>query len=113
MNYNNGGQYGAPRRRSPQAMHYGRAPFETLHSRSDFSPSEHNKDIPTLSNQQHHEHSHTTWGLSNHPLAMVYAPLQAFSGLYDEDTALSRGTLFSALDLPFEAHKCNGKDRCC
>ncbi|MBE6547827.1 MAG: spore coat associated protein CotJA [Ruminococcaceae bacterium] len=44
---------------------------------------------------------------------MVYAPLQAFSGLYDEDTALSRGTLFSALDLPFEAHKCNGKDRCC
>ncbi len=43
------------------------------------------------------------WGLSNHPLAMVYAPCQGFHSLYDLDTALVRGTLFSELDLPLEA----------
>ncbi len=42
------------------------------------------------------------WGLSQHPLAMVYAPCQEFHSLYDMDTALSRGTLFSELDLPLE-----------
>ncbi len=43
------------------------------------------------------------WGLANHPLAMVYAPCQGFHSLYDLDTALVRGTLFSELDLPLEA----------
>lgn len=42
------------------------------------------------------------WGLRGYPLAAVYAPLQEFEGLYDPATALSRGTLFEALDLPFE-----------
>ena len=42
-----------------------------------------------------------SWGLTNHPLAMVYAPCQAFRALYDPDTALNRGTLFTELDLPF------------
>ncbi len=42
------------------------------------------------------------WGLSDHPLAMVYAPCQGFHSLYDPDTALMRGTLFSELDLPLE-----------
>lgn len=42
------------------------------------------------------------WGLCDHPLGMVYAPCQYFRGLYDPDTALSRGTLFEALDLPLE-----------
>lgn len=41
------------------------------------------------------------WGLINYPLAMVYAPLQNFCNLYDRDTALEKGTLFSELDLPF------------
>ena len=45
------------------------------------------------------EHS---WGLNGYPLAMVYAPCQAFRNLYDLDTALVRGTLFSELDLPIE-----------
>ncbi len=35
-----------------------------------------------------------------YPPAMVYAPCQLFCGLYDPETALSRGTLFSELDLP-------------
>ena len=44
---------------------------------------------------------HRTWGLENHPLAMVYAPLQSFRNLYDRDTALQKGTVFTELDLPF------------
>ncbi|MBQ3378317.1 MAG: spore coat associated protein CotJA [Clostridia bacterium] len=35
------------------------------------------------------------------PLAMVYAPMQAWEGLYDAEAALMRGTLFTALDKPF------------
>lgn len=42
-----------------------------------------------------------SFGLANHPLAMVYAPCQAFRALYDPATALGRGTLFCELDLPF------------
>ncbi len=42
-----------------------------------------------------------SFGLVDRPLAMVYAPCQVFRALYDPDTALSRGTLFCELDLPF------------
>ena len=41
-----------------------------------------------------------SWGLNDYPLAMVYAPCQAFRNLYDTDTALTQGTLFSELYLP-------------
>ena len=34
-------------------------------------------------------------------LAMSYVPYQRFENLYDEGKALSRGTLFACLDLPF------------
>ena len=44
-----------------------------------------------------------SFGLSGHPLAMVYAPIQEWRELYDLDTALMKGTLFSELDLPFLA----------
>ena len=39
-------------------------------------------------------------GLCERPLAMVYAPCQYYRALYDPATALSRGTLFTELDLP-------------
>ena len=42
-----------------------------------------------------------TWGLSGHPLASVYAPLQIFRDLYDREHALRQGTVFRELDLPF------------
>ena len=35
------------------------------------------------------------------PLASVYAPTQEFRRLYDYDTALSNGTIFEELNLPF------------
>ena len=41
-----------------------------------------------------------SWGLNDYPLAMVYAPCQAFRNLYDADTALTQGTLFAELYLP-------------
>ena len=41
-----------------------------------------------------------SWGLSDHPVAMVFAPCQGYHALYDPATALSRGTLFTELDLP-------------
>lgn len=45
-----------------------------------------------------------SWGLHDHPLAMVYSPYQHFRDTYTPDTALDRGTLFSELDLPFEGY---------
>lgn len=44
---------------------------------------------------------HRGWGLEGYPLASVYAPLQAFHKLYDQEAALEKGTLFSELYLPF------------
>lgn len=46
--------------------------------------------------------SERSWGLVGYPVASMYAPLQAFGDLYDNATALQRGTLFRELDLPFE-----------
>ncbi len=39
--------------------------------------------------------------LKGKSLAMVYAPEQEWEGLYEVEEALSHGTLFHALDLPF------------
>lgn len=44
-------------------------------------------------------------------LAMSYVPYQRFENLYDQSKALSRGTLFACLDLPFygrKEHRQNG-----
>lgn len=35
------------------------------------------------------------------PLAMAYVPFQQWGETYGDDEALSRGTLFPELDLPF------------
>ncbi len=54
-----------------------------------------------------------SWGLTNYPLAMVYAPCQMFGSLYDTDTALRRGTLFSELDLPLGCSEGKAGDGSC
>jgi len=43
-------------------------------------------------------------------LAMVYSPVQRFEHIYEPEKALSRGTLFEALDLPFVG--CGRKEAC-
>lgn len=56
-----------------------------------------------------------SWGLEDYPLAMVYSPIQNWRGLYDNETALRRGTLFKELDMPFlgsDGMK-NGTGGCC
>jgi hypothetical protein len=57
-----------------------------------------------------HDTDHDTlgWGLRGYPPAMVYSPYQVFREVYTPDTALSRGTLFAELDLPFEGSKNGG-----
>ena len=50
------------------------------------------------------------WGLEGYPLAIVYSPLQEWTNIYDEMTALERGTLFAELDKPLAGTdtKCKG-----
>ena len=40
--------------------------------------------------------------LTGYPLAMVYAPEQAFENLYDCELWLEKGTIFADLDFPFK-----------
>lgn len=40
--------------------------------------------------------------LEGYPLAMVYAPTQAFEALYECEQWLEKGTIFKALDFPFK-----------
>ena len=47
----------------------------------------------------------TGFGVPGGVLAALYVPLQQYDDLYDEETALRRGTLFRALDLPFYGGK--------
>lgn len=48
------------------------------------------------------------FGVTNRPVGMVYAPLQSFDGIYEKAKALTHGTIFAALDLPFEACGASG-----
>ena len=41
------------------------------------------------------------WGLSEHPLAMAYSPMQVWRNVYEAEDGLGRGTIFAELDLPF------------
>ncbi len=45
-------------------------------------------------------------------LAMVYSPFQEFENLYEPEEALSKGTLFADLYLPFESYCCGGNTAC-
>ena len=49
--------------------------------------------------------NNTGWGLTAYPLAMVYAPTQAFESLYDCEQWLEKGTIFKALDFPFKGSR--------
>lgn len=53
-----------------------------------------------------------SWGLDGYPLAMVYAPNQSFDELYDLEAALSAGTVFKELDLPFKGMSVTKGGKC-
>lgn len=44
---------------------------------------------------------------SETPVGMAYVPFQQWRETFDADTALSRGTLFPELDLPFLGGGCS------
>lgn len=48
-------------------------------------------------------------GLRAKALGMVYSPVQHWQKVYDLDAGLNKGTIFSELDLPFEASSKGGK----
>ena len=69
-------------------------------------------DIPMpRASSDGNSHGHT-WGLYEYPLASVYAPLQEFRSIFDKDTALKKGTIFSELDLPFMGETVRGGGSC-
>lgn len=43
--------------------------------------------------------------LNGYPLAMVYAPEQAFTDIYDCEQWLDKGTIFKALEFPFRGSR--------
>lgn len=53
-----------------------------------------------------------TWGVKDHPLAIVYSPIQEWCELYDIEMGLTRGTIFKQLDLPLEAENRKGGNCC-
>ena len=42
-----------------------------------------------------------SWGLHEHPLAIVYSPQQVWRNVYDPEEGMEHGTIFAELDLPF------------
>lgn len=54
-----------------------------------------------------------SYGLNGHPIGMVYSPIQLWQKLYEPEMALSRGTLFEELDLPFEGEQLTTGGSCC
>ena len=63
-----------------------------------------NPDSPTVHDRR----------LMNFPLGMMYSPYQEWRHIYDTETALSRGTLFHELDMPWEVPAPTiGKGGCC
>lgn len=55
------------------------------------------------------------FGVDGGVVASVYAPMQVFAGVYDEETAMRRGTMFEALDKPFYGDgrevDCRGREK--
>ncbi len=69
----------------------------------------------TVRENKDHQHSREDdsrssvgYGLNGFSLASVYAPVQNFTNIYDCETGLSKGTIFSELDLPFVCGGMNG-----
>lgn len=76
-------------------------PYDILMSPADRAACGEGQAVPTAARP---EAPMSPCGMPS--LAMVYAKLHPFSGVYSPEEALSRGTLFQALDMPFTAGGC-------
>ena len=65
--------------------------------------------MPEPRQEQNTAHSNCQRVSGGEALAMVYSPCQSWCGIYDPETALRRGTLFKALDKPFEVMQRSGR----
>ena len=52
-------------------------------------------------------------GVTERSLAMVYAPIQPWRNVYEPQIALSRGTMFRELDMPFYGDRKSAKGGNC
>ena len=61
------------------------------------------KDFECISDMENMncENNHNDSCIDNMPLAMAYVPMQRWKNVYSNDVALTRGTIFPELDLPF------------
>ncbi len=84
-----------------------------------YAPSHHRENLGTACRWEGSERSRPReacetkgrrYAESGAPLAMVYSPFQKFEGLYTEEEALCKGSLFKGLYLPFEAYCCGRKE---
>lgn len=78
-------------------------PYASLIQYRAASECECEREIPVMAGMPTRPHTPTC--LENYPLAMVYAPRQAFEKLYDRDLWLDKGTIFTALDFPFKGSR--------
>lgn len=51
--------------------------------------------------------------IDTYPIAMAYVPMQKWGELYDPMSALSHGTIFRELDLPWYPTNCGGFGKEC
>ena len=73
-------------------------PYDILLSPADRAAC--GEAVPTAATPRTEKMAPGGSGCAMPSLAMVYAKLHPFSGMYSPEEALSRGTLFQALDMP-------------
>lgn len=65
------------------------------------SLNDENPETESLNDVKSHVDAGTCDEVDTCPLAMAYVPWQTWRQIYDPQVALSRGTIFQELDLPF------------
>ena len=66
------------------------------------------ENMPHSCRREDSDCGHGEDGMNGFSLAMVYSPHQHWRNLYDEETGLTRGTIFEELDKPFHGPACMG-----
>lgn len=85
------------------------APYSAPCCRTEgMSRSRCGENMPHSCRREDSDCGHGEDGMNGFSLAMVYSPHQHWRNLYDEETGLTRGTIFEELDKPFHGPACMG-----
>ncbi len=79
-----------------------RVPYAALRQYQNSRDCDCETDVPVM-NVMPQKPSHAC--PDAYPLAMVYAPAQAFENLYECEQWLDKGTIFKCLDFPFKGSR--------